>query len=163
MVKRENLTLRQLLRRLAGGRGNRVLAGTPELIADHIIHWVEARAADGFNLMPPYLPGGQTDFVEHVVPCCSSGACSGGTTRARCCGTTTALPGRRAGLRRERGDGRGKAGIEHRTRRWPRPRLVDGCVTKRGICCDELRKLPDDEGRFGVLVLGIADRSRSRI
>jgi alkanesulfonate monooxygenase SsuD/methylene tetrahydromethanopterin reductase-like flavin-dependent oxidoreductase (luciferase family) len=68
MVKRENLTLRQLLRRLAGGRGNRVLAGTPELIADHIIHWVEARAVDGFNLMPPYLPGGQTDFVEHVVP-----------------------------------------------------------------------------------------------
>jgi N-acetyl-S-(2-succino)cysteine monooxygenase len=68
MVKRENLTLRQLLRRLAGARGHRVLAGTPELIADYIIDWVQAGAADGFNIMPPYLPGGLTDFVEHVVP-----------------------------------------------------------------------------------------------
>jgi FMN-dependent oxidoreductase (nitrilotriacetate monooxygenase family) len=68
MVKRENLTLRQLLRRLAGARGHRVLAGTPELIADHIMQWVDAGAADGFNLMPPYLPGGLEDFVDHVVP-----------------------------------------------------------------------------------------------
>jgi N-acetyl-S-(2-succino)cysteine monooxygenase len=68
LVKRENLTLRQLLRRLAGGRGHRVLAGTPELVADHIMHWVDAGAADGFNIMPPYLPGGLTDFVDHVVP-----------------------------------------------------------------------------------------------
>jgi FMN-dependent oxidoreductase (nitrilotriacetate monooxygenase family) len=68
LVKRENLTLRQLLRRLAGARGHRVLAGTPELIADHIVQWVEGRAADGFNIMPPYLPGGLTDFVDHVVP-----------------------------------------------------------------------------------------------
>jgi FMN-dependent oxidoreductase (nitrilotriacetate monooxygenase family) len=68
MVKRENLTLRQLLQRIAGGRGHRVLAGTPELIAGHIVQWVEAGAADGFNLMPPWLPGGLSDFVEHVVP-----------------------------------------------------------------------------------------------
>jgi alkanesulfonate monooxygenase SsuD/methylene tetrahydromethanopterin reductase-like flavin-dependent oxidoreductase (luciferase family) len=60
--------LRQLLRRLAGARGHRVLAGTPELVADHIVQWAEAGAADGFNIMPPYLPGGLTDFVEHVVP-----------------------------------------------------------------------------------------------
>jgi N-acetyl-S-(2-succino)cysteine monooxygenase len=68
LVKRENLTLRQLLRRLAGARGHRVLAGTPELVADHIMEWVDAGAADGFNVMPPYLPGGLADFVDHVVP-----------------------------------------------------------------------------------------------
>jgi hypothetical protein len=25
-------------------------------------------AADGFNVMPPYLPGSLEDFVDHVVP-----------------------------------------------------------------------------------------------
>ena len=25
-------------------------------------------AADGFNIMPPYLPAGLNDFVEYVVP-----------------------------------------------------------------------------------------------
>ncbi len=69
LVNREKtLTLRQLLRRLAGARGHRVLAGTPELIADHIVEWVDNAAADGFNIMPPYLPGGLSDFVDHVVP-----------------------------------------------------------------------------------------------
>ncbi len=24
--------------------------------------------ADGFNVMPPYLPGGLTDFIELVIP-----------------------------------------------------------------------------------------------
>lgn len=30
--------------------------------------WVEAGVADGFNLMPPTLPGSLDDFVELVVP-----------------------------------------------------------------------------------------------
>lgn len=30
--------------------------GTPEQIADLIVDWFYARAADGFNLMPPILP-----------------------------------------------------------------------------------------------------------
>ncbi|GGS71103.1 monooxygenase [Planobispora rosea] len=68
LARRENLTVRQLLGRLAGGRGHRVVAGTPEQIADEIQVWFENGAADGFNVMPPVLPGGLADFVDHVVP-----------------------------------------------------------------------------------------------
>jgi hypothetical protein len=30
--------------------------------------WFENGAADGFNIMPPYLPGGLDDFVDLVIP-----------------------------------------------------------------------------------------------
>jgi FMN-dependent oxidoreductase (nitrilotriacetate monooxygenase family) len=68
LARRENLTIRQLIQRLAGGRGHRVFAGTPEQIADEIELWFRSGAADGFNVMPPSLPGGLDDFVDHVVP-----------------------------------------------------------------------------------------------
>jgi len=68
LARRENLTIRQLIERLAGGRGHRVFAGTPEQVADQIEHWFTGGAADGFNIMPPTLPGGLTDFVDLVVP-----------------------------------------------------------------------------------------------
>ncbi|MCK0209784.1 LLM class flavin-dependent oxidoreductase [Starkeya koreensis] len=68
IVEREKPTLRQLLRRLAGGRGHKVLAGTPKAVADHIQLWVEQRAADGFNIMPAFMPGGLSAFVDEVVP-----------------------------------------------------------------------------------------------
>jgi FMN-dependent oxidoreductase (nitrilotriacetate monooxygenase family) len=68
IVDREQPTIRQLLRRLAGGRGHWVIAGTPEEIADNIQQWFEGGAADGFNVMPPWLTGGFDAFVEHVVP-----------------------------------------------------------------------------------------------
>ncbi|MCX4095437.1 LLM class flavin-dependent oxidoreductase [Nocardia sp. alder85J] len=62
------LTVRQLIGELGGGRGHRTLAGTPEQIADDLESWFVGGAADGFNIMPPYLPGGLEDFVEQVVP-----------------------------------------------------------------------------------------------
>ncbi|MFG1941493.1 LLM class flavin-dependent oxidoreductase [Nonomuraea sp. NPDC048826] len=68
MARRENLTVRQLLGRLAGNRGHRVVAGTPVQIADEIEEWFTKGACDGFNVMPPTLPGGLEDFVDHVVP-----------------------------------------------------------------------------------------------
>lgn len=68
LVERERPTLRQLLRRLAGGRGHKVLAGTPKAVADHIQHWIENRAADGFNIMPAVIPAGLAEFVDEVVP-----------------------------------------------------------------------------------------------
>jgi len=30
--------------------------------------WYVEEAADGFNIMPPYLPGALNDFVELVIP-----------------------------------------------------------------------------------------------
>ncbi|WP_329008094.1 LLM class flavin-dependent oxidoreductase [Micromonospora rifamycinica] len=68
LARRERLTVRQLIGRLGGGRGHRVVAGTPEQVADQIERWFTEGAADGFNVMPPLLPSGLEDFVDHVVP-----------------------------------------------------------------------------------------------
>ncbi|MGE7603456.1 LLM class flavin-dependent oxidoreductase [Peribacillus sp. NPDC097675] len=68
LAERENLTIRQLYQRTAGARGHREIKGTPEQIADQLQEWFENGAADGFNVMPPYLPGGLEDFVDHVIP-----------------------------------------------------------------------------------------------
>jgi FMN-dependent oxidoreductase (nitrilotriacetate monooxygenase family) len=61
-------TVRELLGLLAAGGGHATFVGTPESVADEIERWVDAGAADGFNLMPPTLPGGITEFVDRVVP-----------------------------------------------------------------------------------------------
>jgi len=68
MARRENLTVRQLLNRLGGGRGHRTFTGTPEQLADTIETWFRGGAADGFNIMPAVLPSGLEAFVQHVVP-----------------------------------------------------------------------------------------------
>jgi FMN-dependent oxidoreductase (nitrilotriacetate monooxygenase family) len=68
LAERENLTIRQLYQRIAGARGHREIHGTPEQIADQLEDWFVNEAADGFNIMPPYLPGGLEDFVDLVVP-----------------------------------------------------------------------------------------------
>ena len=67
-VRRENLTLRQLLAKLAGARGHFVKCGTPEQVADAIEDWVDSGAADGFNVMPPLLPHMLEAFADEVVP-----------------------------------------------------------------------------------------------
>ncbi|MFF0338971.1 LLM class flavin-dependent oxidoreductase [Kribbella sp. NPDC004875] len=68
LARREQLTVRELIGRLGGGRGHRTFTGTPEQVADAIQHWFEAGAADGFNIMPPVLPSGLTTFVDEVIP-----------------------------------------------------------------------------------------------
>ena len=68
LARRENLTIRQLYLRVAGARGHWQIVGTPEQIVDQMEEWFTTGAADGFNVMPPHLPAGLTDFVEHVVP-----------------------------------------------------------------------------------------------
>src|SRR5579862_7142781 len=68
LVRRDNLTLRQLLGYLAGARGHYVTAGTPEQIADFIVDWFHDGAADGFNIMPPLLPAQLDAFGAEVIP-----------------------------------------------------------------------------------------------
>ena len=53
---------------MLAGRGHVVVAGSPTQIADEIERWFTEGAADGFNIMPPTLPGGLEDFVDLVVP-----------------------------------------------------------------------------------------------
>jgi alkanesulfonate monooxygenase SsuD/methylene tetrahydromethanopterin reductase-like flavin-dependent oxidoreductase (luciferase family) len=45
-----------------------VVCGTPEEVADTLQEWFEARAADGFNILPAWFPGAFDEFVDQVVP-----------------------------------------------------------------------------------------------
>jgi alkanesulfonate monooxygenase len=68
LAHRENLTIRQLYFRIAGARGHWTIVGTPEYVADQLEEWFVNEGADGFNIMPPYLPDGLDDFVDLVIP-----------------------------------------------------------------------------------------------
>lgn len=68
LAAEENLTLAQLGRRIAGGRGHYSLIGTPARIADELQTWFEQGAADGFNVLVPHLPGGLEDVARLLVP-----------------------------------------------------------------------------------------------
>src|SRR5579883_2137680 len=68
LAGRGNLTIREVYSALATARGHRTIWGTPEQIADQLEEWFDNGAADGFNIMPPYLPGGLYDFIELVIP-----------------------------------------------------------------------------------------------
>ncbi|HVI91374.1 MAG TPA: NtaA/DmoA family FMN-dependent monooxygenase, partial [Dongiaceae bacterium] len=68
LARRENLTIRQLYLRVAGARGHWQLIGTAEQIADQLEERFLGYGADGFNVMPPTVPGGLDDFIELVIP-----------------------------------------------------------------------------------------------
>ncbi|MGY2047861.1 LLM class flavin-dependent oxidoreductase [Methylobacterium sp. JK268] len=68
LARREGLTLRQLYLRIAGARGHAQIVGTPAQIVDEMEARFRAGGADGFNIMPPTLPGGLDDFVDLVLP-----------------------------------------------------------------------------------------------
>ncbi|GAA3733323.1 NtaA/DmoA family FMN-dependent monooxygenase [Salinicoccus jeotgali] len=68
IIEDRNPTVRELLGYLNAGGGHLTLIGTPEEIVDEIEKWMKAGVADGFNLMPPTLPGSLEDFVEFIIP-----------------------------------------------------------------------------------------------
>ncbi|AEI43043.1 FMNH2-dependent monooxygenase [Paenibacillus mucilaginosus KNP414] len=68
LALRENLSILQLTRRLAGARGHITFTGTPLQLADLIEDWFRHGGADGFNLMPQLYPSGLDAFVDKVVP-----------------------------------------------------------------------------------------------
>lgn len=68
LARSGRLTVRELARIVAAGRGHLVVVGSPAQVADTLEHWFVSGAADGFNIMVPYLPGGLDDFVDGVVP-----------------------------------------------------------------------------------------------
>jgi len=68
LAQGENLSIRQLYERIAGGRGHFTVVGTAETVVDQIQAWFEGEGADGFNFMAPALPGGLDDFLALVVP-----------------------------------------------------------------------------------------------
>ena len=68
MARREGLSIRQLYERVVGTRGHWLVIGTASQIADQLQARFENGAADGFNVMAPWLPGGLEEFVNDVVP-----------------------------------------------------------------------------------------------
>jgi FMN-dependent oxidoreductase (nitrilotriacetate monooxygenase family) len=65
---RERMTWRDLFNLAGAARGHWVVCGTPEEVADTLQEWFEARAADGFNILPAWFPGAFDEFVDQVVP-----------------------------------------------------------------------------------------------
>jgi FMN-dependent oxidoreductase (nitrilotriacetate monooxygenase family) len=63
---REGLTLREIAKRY--NRNKAIFCGTVKQIADHMEHWMEAGACDGFMISFVALPSTLSDFVEKVVP-----------------------------------------------------------------------------------------------
>ncbi|HTR85925.1 MAG TPA: LLM class flavin-dependent oxidoreductase [Reyranella sp.] len=67
-ARRDKLTLWELCLANAGPRGHVLSIGTPTQVADEMEHWFKDGAADGFNVMPAWLPGSLKDFVDLVIP-----------------------------------------------------------------------------------------------
>ncbi len=66
---REDITVRELFHYFSATcRGHLLIVGNPEQIADQIEEWFVQEAADGFNICPPYMPGGLDLFIDLVVP-----------------------------------------------------------------------------------------------
>lgn len=61
-------TVRQLYQHIASARGHFTVIGTAETIADTLEEWFQNDGADGFNILPPWLPTGLNDFVDLVIP-----------------------------------------------------------------------------------------------
>jgi FMN-dependent oxidoreductase (nitrilotriacetate monooxygenase family) len=84
MVAEAPSTFRAVARKLSALPGGLDFTGTPERLAQLMIDWWDAGAADGFTLMPNVLPDQLTAFVDHVVPVLQSH----GVARAEYRGTT---------------------------------------------------------------------------
>jgi FMN-dependent oxidoreductase (nitrilotriacetate monooxygenase family) len=68
VARRNNLSIRQLYQTIAIGNAHNVVVGTVAQVADVMEEWMEAEAADGFNILPALSPSSVEEFVEQVVP-----------------------------------------------------------------------------------------------
>lgn len=65
---KNDLTLEEVYKKVAGSRGHHIFVGTPEQLADKMEEWFKSSAADGFNIMPPILPSQFELFINNVIP-----------------------------------------------------------------------------------------------
>ena len=62
------LSVKQLYKKIVVSRGHFNAVGSYRQIAELMAEWYYARGCDGFNIMPPSMPGCLQDFVDGVVP-----------------------------------------------------------------------------------------------
>ena len=67
-ARRDKLTFWELCLANAGPRGHVLSIGTPSQVADEMEHWFKDGAADGFNVMPAWLPGSLEGFRRSGHP-----------------------------------------------------------------------------------------------
>ncbi len=72
--RREGLTLRELIARLGGGRGHRVVVGTPERIADELETWFTGARPTGSTSCRLIFPAGWTTSSTRWFRYCAPGA-----------------------------------------------------------------------------------------
>ncbi len=68
LAQQPGMTIRKLYQIMAGASGHNVVVGTPAMIADSMEDWFSARACDGFNIMPAFMPGPAIEAFEWLVP-----------------------------------------------------------------------------------------------
>jgi alkanesulfonate monooxygenase SsuD/methylene tetrahydromethanopterin reductase-like flavin-dependent oxidoreductase (luciferase family) len=61
----KNLSLREVVIEMTGRQN---FIGTPAQVAETLDEFVQARASDGFILVPHITPGGLDEFADKVVP-----------------------------------------------------------------------------------------------
>ena len=67
-ARRPGMTVRKLFQGQAGASGHAVFVGTPEGAADTMQEWFEGGGCDGWNLIPPFVPGPALECLEWLVP-----------------------------------------------------------------------------------------------
>ncbi|OXR46906.1 Nitrilotriacetate monooxygenase component A [Nocardia cerradoensis] len=68
LVRVEEPTTRQIIRRVGGAGGHRLVIGTPKEVADALIDWWADGAVSGYNAHFPLLHDDLERFVAQVVP-----------------------------------------------------------------------------------------------
>ena len=67
-AREEGMNLTQFAAHMTTSKSHNIIVGTPADVCDELEHWFESEACDGFNLLPPTMPGGLDDFVDLIVP-----------------------------------------------------------------------------------------------
>ncbi|SBS39152.1 Nitrilotriacetate monooxygenase component A [Marinomonas spartinae] len=62
------LTLEQLYKKVIVSRAHFNIIGSYKQVAEEMMSWFQSQACDGFNVMPPSMPGCLSDFVSGVIP-----------------------------------------------------------------------------------------------
>jgi len=68
VVTEERPTLRQLIRERTKSQSHQMLRGTASSVADRMREWYDSDAADGFTIIPPYMPDGLDRVCDLLVP-----------------------------------------------------------------------------------------------
>lgn len=68
LAQKNSWSIRQLYKKIGMAQEHKTIVGTAQDVADEMEAWIDADAADGFNVTPTHLPHGINDFVELVMP-----------------------------------------------------------------------------------------------